>query len=81
MTQEHLKLGAEILSIPSTRIINKSISEGKFPDIWKVGVVTPVIKKGSPLDKNNYRPVSCLSVLSKVLEKVICVPNHQPHGV
>ena len=55
-----------------TRIINNSITEGKFPDIWKIGVVTPVLKKGSPLDKNNYRPVSCLSVLSKVLEKIVC---------
>ena len=72
MTQEQLKLGANVLAIPLTRIINNSITEGKFPDIWKIGVVTPVLKKGSPLDKNNYRPVSCLSVLSKVLEKIVC---------
>ena len=49
-----------------------SIEEGKFPEMWKIGVVTPALKKGSSMDKNNYRPVSCLSVLSKVLEKVIC---------
>ena len=73
MTQEQLKLGAEVLAIPLTRIINKSIEEGIFPEIWKVGVVTPVLKKGNPFDKNNYRPVSCLSVLSKVLEKIVCV--------
>ena len=73
VTQEQLKLGAEVLAIPLTRIINKSIEEGIFPEIWKVGVVTPVLKKGNPFDKNNYRPVSCLSVLSKVLEKIVCV--------
>ena len=72
VTHEQLKMAAEILAIPLTRIINQSISDGKFPDIWKIGVVTPVLKKGSPLDKTNYRPVTCLSVLSKVLEKVIC---------
>ena len=72
ITQEQLKLGAEVLAIPLTRIINNSIAEGKFPEIWKVGVVTPVLKKGNPFDKNNYRPVSCLSVLSKVLEKIVC---------
>ena len=55
-----------------TRIINASISQGKFPEIWKCGIVTPVLKKGSPKDKTNYRPVSCLSVLSKVLEKIVC---------
>ena len=55
-----------------TRIINASISQGKFPEIWKCGIVTPVLKKGSPKDKTNYRPVSCLSVLSKVIEKIVC---------
>ena len=72
MTQEQLKLGAEVLAIPLAQIINNSITEGKFPEIWKIGVVTPVLKKGSPLEKNNYGPVSCLSVLSKVLEKIVC---------
>ena len=65
-------LGAEVLAVPLTRIRNASITEGKFPEVWKEGIVTPVLKKRSAKDKNNYRPVSCLSVLSKVLEKVIC---------
>ena len=72
ITQEQMKLGAEVLAIPLTRIINASITEGKFPEIWKCGIVTPVLKKGSSKDKTNYRPVSCLSVLSKVLEKIVC---------
>ena len=53
VTQEQLKMGAEVLSIPLTRIINNSIEEGVFPEIWKTGVVTPVLKKGSPLEKSN----------------------------
>ena len=57
---------------PVTRIINSSIEQGKFPESWKEGVVTPVLKKGSATDKKNYRPITCLSVLSKVLEKIIC---------
>ena len=52
VTQEQLKMGAEVLSIPLTRIINNSI-EGVFPEIWKIGVVTPVLKKGSTLEKSN----------------------------
>ena len=38
VTQEQLKLGAEVLAIPLTRIINTSITEGVLPDLWKVGV-------------------------------------------
>lgn len=72
LTQEQLKLGSKELTKPLTKIINKSITEGKFPEEWKKAIVTPVLKKGSAKDKNNYRPVSCLMVLSKVLEKVVC---------
>ena len=72
LTQEQLKSGADILAIPLTRIINASIEQGTFPESWKEGVVTPVLKKGATTDKKNYRPVTCLSVLSKVLEKIIC---------
>ena len=72
ITQEQMKLGAEVLAIPLSRIVNASITEGKFLEIWKCGIVTPVLKKGSSKDKTNYRPVSCLSVLSKVLEKIVC---------
>ena len=41
-------------------------------DSWKEAVVTPILKKGSSSDKNNYRPVSCLITASKGLEKVVC---------
>ena len=61
ITQEQMKLGLEVLA----RIINASVTEGKFPEIWKCGIVTPVLKKGSSKNKT----VSCLPVLSKVLEK------------
>ena len=47
VTQEQMILGAEVLTVPLTRIINSSISEGKFPEAWKVGVVTPVLKNAN----------------------------------
>ena len=65
-------LGAEEIVKPLTIIINRSISEGIFPESWKKAIVTPVLKKGSAQEKSNYRPVSCLMVLSKVMEKIIC---------
>ena len=72
LSQEHLIMGASNLTSPLTTIINCSIRQGKFPDGWKEAAVTPVLKKGSPKQLNNYRPVSCLPAASKVLEIVIC---------
>ena len=69
LSQENLILGTEVLKIPLTRLINNSIEKGEFPKCWKEAVVTPILKKGSPGCKENYRPVSYLNVASKVLEK------------
>ena len=71
LSQENLILGSEILCIPLTRIINKSLEIGEFPEVWKEAAVTPILKKGSSEKKENYRPVSCLPVASKVLEKIV----------
>ena len=72
VTQEQLIMGSEVLVVPLTRIINASIQEGEFPEMWKTALMTPILKKGSPEKKENYRPVSCLSVASKVAEKIVC---------
>ena len=56
-----------------TKIVNLSMSTGSFPGTCKVAHVTPVLKKSS-LKKNclkNYRPVSNLSFIAKVIEKVV----------
>jgi len=72
LSQDHLILGESVLMLPLLVIINQSINQGVFPVDWKVAAVTPVLKKGSPLQLGNYRPVSCLPAASKVLEIVIC---------
>ena len=72
LSQENLINGGSILASPLTLIINKSIEDGQFPTEWKEALVTPVLKKGDPKQLNNYRPVSCLNVASKVLETVVC---------
>ena len=55
-----------------THIFNLSLSQGKFPSIFKHAKVIPLYKnKGSPKNVQNYRPISLLSNLSKVLEKVV----------
>ena len=51
--------------------INKSFENGAFPYCLKEGKVIPIFKKDDPLDKENYRLVSILALLSKVFEKLI----------
>ena len=53
-------------------VINFSISSCTFPSAWKIARVTPVFKSGDWSDLNNFRPISILSVLSKIAEKVVC---------
>ena len=60
--------------LPSiTQIINDSLQSGVVPSLFKSAIVKPLLKKPT-LDQNNlknYRPVSNLMFLSKVLEKVV----------
>ena len=50
---------------------NDSLSKGSFPDSLKLGNLTPVHKKGEPTDKENYRKVNVLPLLSKIFERLI----------
>src|SRR5664279_3455937 len=62
-----------ILAPTITNIVNLSLSTGNFPPIFKRAVVTPLLKKPK-LDKeslSNYRPISNLSFLSKLTERVV----------
>ena len=55
-------------------IVKTSLSQGCFPEKFKSAIVRPLLKKaGLDLVYKNYRPVSNLSFLSKVIEKVVCV--------
>ena len=60
--------------IPSiTSIINKSLIDGSVPACLKSALVTPLLKKAT-MDHNdlkNYRPVSNVAFLSKILEKIV----------
>ena len=49
-----------------TKIINDSYENGCFPDELKLAEVSPIFRKNDDLDKENYRPVSILSHVSKV---------------
>ena len=59
------------LSVPLSNIINLSFTTGIFPTNLKTAKVIPVYKKGSKLEVNNCRPISLLSNIDKVFEKLI----------
>ena len=54
-----------------TCIINTSLVTGIVPTVWKHALVIPLHKEGDVNDVNNYRPISKLPILSKVLEKIV----------
>ena len=62
--------GAEKLSAPLSFLVNVSFRTGIFPSLQKVGKVTPLHKSGDKSRSDNYRPISVLNVLSKVVEKL-----------
>ena len=64
-----LKDCGSIISKPLCHIINLSIRSGKFPSSWKAAKVTPIFKSGSRSLSENYRLISVLPIVSKLLEK------------
>ena len=60
------------LSYVLAELFNKCLKESCFPDCWKISSVVPVFKTvGERSTAKNYRPVSLLSVVSKVFEKLV----------
>ena len=66
-----LKISAGFVAVPIHHLITLSIMQQKFPSLWKLAKILPLHKKGNILERKNYRPVSILSPVSKVLERVI----------
>jgi hypothetical protein len=62
---------AKSLVVPVTLLFKRSFSEYSVPSLWKSAYITPVHKKGLKTHIVNYRPISKLCILSKVLEKVV----------
>lgn len=59
------------MGAPLTFLFNKILSENIFPRAFKVAKVKPLYKAGDRNDVSNYRPVSLISSLSKVFEKIL----------
>ena len=68
-----LKCTATCIAPSVTQLFNLSIRLGKLPDAWKTSFVVPIPKSSKNHLPSNYRPISLLCILSKVLEKHILI--------
>ena len=66
-----LKEASSIVTRSLTFIITLSITTGIFPNAWKRVRVSPIFKEDLKTDPNNYRPISVLLVISKLIERVV----------
>ena len=66
-----LKTYKDFFSFWLCQLVNLSFEVGIFPDMLKCARITPIHKKESKLNYLNYRPISLLSVFSKIFEKLI----------
>ena len=66
-----IKDAAELISAPLAHLINLSMETSIFPTDWKAAKVIPTYKSGTHSNPDNYRPISVLPVISKIIEKII----------
>ena len=66
-----LKMGADTLAYPLSKLYTLCFRTGIQPAAWKVANIVPVFKKGSKSIPKNYRPISLLSIISKCMESII----------
>ncbi len=68
---EQIKFGGEKLIKKLTEIFNKILEQGKIPEKWKKSDISLIFKKGDRHNINNYRPISLIPTLAKILPKLI----------
>ena len=66
-----LKISADEIVLPLTYLVNLSLTTGTFPSQWKKARICPIFKEGDSTEPCNYRPISILPVLSKVIERAV----------
>ena len=68
------KCASRTITPSITKLLNLSIATNEFPNIWKCAKVTALFKVGNRTSPSNYRPISILPTLSKILERAV---HHQ----
>ena len=71
LSGKFLKDDAHVLARPISQLCNLSIKLNSFPRSCKIAKVKPLFKRGSKMDPQNYRPISLLPLLSKIIERIV----------
>ena len=66
-----LKMSAHVLAPSLTRLVKLSLTTMIVPSLWNLANVCPVYKKGNRSDINNYRPISLISCVGKLVEQIL----------
>ncbi len=66
-----LKETSRTICLPLSILFNRSIQENSYPSCWKLANVMPLFKKGDNEEPSNYRPISLISCVGKVMERVV----------
>ena len=66
-----LKVCLEEIAAPLQIILNKSILQCKYPSSWQIAHVIAIFIKGDKSLPSNYRPISLISCVEKIMERVI----------
>ena len=66
-----IKAAKDVIAKGLSHIINKTLEQGKIPLRWKSAIITPTHKGGKKDIVNNYRPISVLPFMDKILERII----------
>ena len=66
-----LKIAAYSLGEPLCNLFNTCISQGVFPDIWKMSHIIPIPKKAGADEAKEFRPIALTSTISKLFERLL----------
>jgi hypothetical protein len=71
VSSKMIRFIGDVIANPLSHIFNISLNNGVFPSKLKLCRVIPIFKAGNSLECDNYRPISLLSSISKILEKIV----------
>ena len=66
-----LLLCFDVISPILLHLVNTCLTSSDFPDSWKHSLVYPIFKSGDPTVISNYRPISIVPIMAKIVERVV----------